>query len=323
MAIPSERRASAAEECINFDIRSCLPHNHPSVLGAQRIEQDNLLENPTQGQQNDYDIEQHMIQLTINRKTGERSTTLLLNYDISTPSNIITSNDTLSTTKRVGFVTPQTSCFSNRTLCENLPLCEAPNSSSSNQDRDTGAPATIGSGNGPQGISAESTDAATTHNCWDWRVVYGNSNYCKDLSWFTEFRALYKICGKFQILGVGTVDLELSRGPYNLKTSKVTLKDVLFIPSAYCNGARWADLMEAVGAKSHELSPFRALGKKGEVLVWSHLDEAEWSKLRLPGMNHESEVVDTTRKQSGHAAWNLDMNIYWDAFSESALPDEE
>lgn len=75
----------------------------------------------------------------------------------------------------------------------------------------------------------------TPKRCWDWLIVHGNCHYAKNRSMFRSYRrAPSKIAGR-RVLGVGTVELRVRRGPDDDRTNTLVLQDVLHMPNAPCN----------------------------------------------------------------------------------------
>jgi len=83
-----------------------------------------------------------------------------------------------------------------------------------------------------------------TRRCWDWMMVSGSAHYARNRSSFSDYRrtrgqatlSTSPGAGVTQVLGIGTVKLNMIRGPDDPRTYTLVLENVLHIPSAICNG---------------------------------------------------------------------------------------
>lgn len=64
----------------------------------------------------------------------------------------------------------------------------------------------------------------SSRRCWDWMVVCGTNHYGKDRSSFSTYIDLPCEIGSCTVLGVGTVELEMVRGPTDPRTYKMVLE---------------------------------------------------------------------------------------------------
>ncbi|PKY04329.1 hypothetical protein P168DRAFT_290413 [Aspergillus campestris IBT 28561] len=84
--------------------------------------------------------------------------------------------------------------------------------------------------------TTHSSNKSTYNRCWDWLLTGGNTHYARNRATFTTYRrAPCKIAHK-RVLGIGTVELTVQRSPDDPRPHKLTLHDVLHMPSARCNG---------------------------------------------------------------------------------------
>jgi hypothetical protein len=75
-----------------------------------------------------------------------------------------------------------------------------------------------------------------SNRCWDWIVVGGNCHYAKNRSTFTSYRRAPGKIGRSRVLGIGTVELQVQRGPRDPRPNNLVLEDVWHMPDARCNG---------------------------------------------------------------------------------------
>ncbi|GFF29544.1 hypothetical protein IFM46972_02656 [Aspergillus udagawae] len=80
------------------------------------------------------------------------------------------------------------------------------------------------------------TGSQKYNRCWDWIVVGGNCHYAKNRSTFTSYRRAPGKIGRSRVLGIGTVELQVQRGPRDPRSNKLVLEDVWHMPDARCNG---------------------------------------------------------------------------------------
>jgi hypothetical protein len=146
-------------------------------------------------------------------------------------------------------------------------------------------------------------------------------DFAKDRAWFKSYRRLYNPhkadgpggpmligdadTGLHQVLGIGTVDVRVLRGPYVYGTTTVRLRNVLHVPTMVCNGFNLDRLVDAVGGVRAEFSPPKCLvygpggmGKEGcgekdpggdRALVFLKKDAVLIYKLMLPHVYPWSE----------------------------------
>ncbi|KAL4891634.1 hypothetical protein BDV59DRAFT_181375 [Aspergillus ambiguus] len=87
----------------------------------------------------------------------------------------------------------------------------------------------------PKAKSTSKSKPDHSKRCWDWVIVHGNCHYAKNRSMFRSYRrAPGKIAGR-RVLGVGTVELRVRRGPQDDRTNTLVLQEVLHMPNAPCN----------------------------------------------------------------------------------------
>ena len=75
-----------------------------------------------------------------------------------------------------------------------------------------------------------------SQRCWDWILVGGTNHYAKNRASFSTYRRVLCQVGNMRVLGIGTVNLQVVRGPEDTRTNTLVLENVLHIPEAICNG---------------------------------------------------------------------------------------
>lgn len=90
-------------------------------------------------------------------------------------------------------------------------------------------------GNG-NGNGKNNNNNGPSQRCWDWILVGGTNHYAKNRASFSTYRRVLCQVGNMRVLGIGTVNLQVVRGPEDTRTNTLVLENVLHIPEAICNG---------------------------------------------------------------------------------------
>ena len=90
-------------------------------------------------------------------------------------------------------------------------------------------------GNG-NGKAKPNNSNGSSQRCWDWILVGGTNHYAKNRASFSTYRRVLCQVGNMRVLGIGTVNLQVVRGPEDTRTNTLVLENVLHIPEAICNG---------------------------------------------------------------------------------------
>ncbi|KAL4780901.1 hypothetical protein BJX76DRAFT_360422 [Aspergillus varians] len=90
----------------------------------------------------------------------------------------------------------------------------------------------------PPNSSANNPKNPSSTKSHDWILVPGNMHYAKNRSTFRTYRRAPGKIGKNRVLGVGSVELKVRRGPGpdEDRPNTLVLDDVLHLPNAVCNG---------------------------------------------------------------------------------------
>ncbi|KAL2822592.1 hypothetical protein BJX63DRAFT_126767 [Aspergillus granulosus] len=88
-------------------------------------------------------------------------------------------------------------------------------------------------------LNPRSTSNPSSNRCWTWLLIpTGNMHWAKNRSSFSTYRRAPLRIGGTRVLGIGTVELKVRRGPApdDDRMNTLVLRDVLHVPQARCNG---------------------------------------------------------------------------------------
>lgn len=111
------------------------------------------------------------------------------------------------------------------------------------------------------------------NRCWDWIVVGGNCHYAKNRSTFTSYRRSPGKIGRSRVLGIGTVKLQVQRGPHDPRPNKLVLDDVWHMPDARCNGlsvSKYTETNQPLSVESKGAHVEAKSDRDGEALWFGH-----------------------------------------------------
>ncbi|KAH6673007.1 hypothetical protein B0J14DRAFT_61483 [Halenospora varia] len=96
------------------------------------------------------------------------------------------------------------------------------------------------------------------NRCYDWFIVRGHCSYARDRSSFTTYREVRATVMGLEVLGIGSVQLQLINAPESPtpRIQMITIRPVLHIPSVLCNGINL-----------FHVTPLPALSQSGDRLV--------------------------------------------------------
>ncbi|KAL3461456.1 hypothetical protein BJX64DRAFT_289254 [Aspergillus heterothallicus] len=87
--------------------------------------------------------------------------------------------------------------------------------------------------------SSSTSSKPNSNRCWTWLLIpSGNMHWAKNRASFSSYRRAPSKVGGTRVLGIGTVELKVRRGPSpdDDRMNMLVLQDVLHMPQARCNG---------------------------------------------------------------------------------------
>lgn len=123
--------------------------------------------------------------------------------------------------------------------------------------------------------------------CWDWIILTRGAQYAKNRSSFKTYRRIRKVklSSGIDVLGLGTVELDVLRSPNSTESHTLILNNVLHTPNAICNG-----IMIPQDTRSTSFRPIMQGYEAGGRPYWYGTPFCGLSKLALAG-NHQGESL--------------------------------